>query len=201
MFELLIWRGSHNTVIVFQRGLEDCKSCVRDNHIYDAHWGILSTWVPYKWPGYWIGRPVYEWCVPSCVENNRACERCRLDLSILSLRMLSAIHHWVGVSHQWQCKYRCGETGEGAWWMGRPHPTLYNWPRLETGARPNGPNYPRHPRLEWLCIGRMKYACIVYLRKSISFAHLQINRYNGIADIDPLSPSTFPIPLKARHWF
>lgn len=74
---------------------------------------------------------------------------------------------------------------------GSSHPTQYNWLRLETRACPNGPNYPRYPCLEWLCIGRMKYACIVYLRKSISFAHLQINRYNGIADIDLLS---FDIP-------
>lgn len=55
---------------------------------------------------------------------------------------------------------------------------------------------PSTPCLEWLCIGRMKYACIVYLRKSISFAHLQINRYNGIAGIDLLSPSTFPNSLE-----
>lgn len=70
---------------------------------------------------------------------------------------------------------------------GSSHLTQYNWLRLETTAHPNGPNYPDYPCEEWLCIRRMKYACIVYLTKSISFAHLQINRYNEIADIDLLS--------------
>lgn len=70
---------------------------------------------------------------------------------------------------------------------GSTHPAQYNWSRLETRACPNGPNDPRHPFLKWLCIEKMKYACVVYLRKSISFTHLQINRYNGIAGIDLLS--------------
>lgn len=64
--------------------------------------------------------------------------------------------------------------------------TQYSWQKRESRTCPNGPNYPHYPCVEWLCIRRMKYACIVYLRKSISFPHLQINRYNGIADIDLL---------------
>lgn len=43
-------------------------------------------------------------------------------------------------------------------------------------------------RFKWPHIGRVKNknknACIVYLRKSISFAHRLINRYNGTAVID-----------------
>uniref|UniRef100_A0A0E9SXF8 Uncharacterized protein n=1 Tax=Anguilla anguilla TaxID=7936 RepID=A0A0E9SXF8_ANGAN len=41
--------------------------------------------------------------------------------------------------------------------------------------------------------------CVVYLRKSISFAHLQINRYNGIANIDFLKPPALPSSPVSRN--
>uniref|UniRef100_A0A0E9QHR9 Uncharacterized protein n=1 Tax=Anguilla anguilla TaxID=7936 RepID=A0A0E9QHR9_ANGAN len=47
--------------------------------------------------------------------------------------------------------------------------------------------------------------CVVYLRKSISFAHLQINRYNGIANIDffknPLPSLPSPVSRKLHLSF
>lgn len=74
-----------------------------------------------------------------------------------------------------------------AWWMGQ----LIWHSKIGQGWRPEPVQMdkiiPPTPVWNGFAWGRMKYACIVYLKKSISFPHLQINRYNGIVDIDLLS--------------
>lgn len=134
----------------------------------------------------------YEWCVPSCMETTDLWA-VQTDLSILSYCMLSAIYHWVvyytklGVSTT-----VVRQRGRHDGWVNPSGTVQLDEARDQSLSR--WAKLPHYPCLEWLCIGRMKYACIVYLRKSISFAHLQINRYNGIADIDPpfLRHSQFP---------
>ena len=127
------------------------------------------------------------------VRRQQACELCRLiSLSCHSTCCLLSITEWVYHANDSVSTMVVRQAGEHDGWV-IPSNTvqlaeardqsLSKWTKL-----------PSYSCLEWFCIGRMKYAFIVYLRKSISFAHLQINRYNGIADIDlpSLRHSRFP---------
>lgn len=101
--------------------------------------------------------------------------------------MLWAIHHWAVVSCHWQCKYHSWRDSQRSVIDGSTYPPQHHWLRLQSKAFPKWTKLPSvPPAFHWLCIGRMKYACIVYLRKkkSISFIHLWIDWYNGIADFD-----------------
>lgn len=100
--------------------------------------------------------------------------------SSLHLAILSAVHQRAGASHRREREQRRGEThGETSGRGRRPQPV-----RTDQIS-------PRCSRSERLYIRRMKYAAIVYLRKSIPFARLQINRYRD-RSLPPGLPSTFP---------
>lgn len=116
----------------------------------------------------------------SCTESNRMFTL--ISLSCQSACCVLSITQWVYHAFDSVSTILGRQPAEcDGWSSSLPQ---YHWLGLQSRASPNGPNYPLYPCFQWLCIGRMKYACIVYLRKSISFAHLQINRYNGIADFD-----------------
>lgn len=125
--------------------------------------------------------------------RRQTCELCGLiSLSCHSACCLPSITEWVRHTKDSLSTIAVRQTGKHDGWSS--HVIQRNRPRQETRACPKGPRYPHYHCLEWLCIRRMKYACIVYLRKSILFTHLQINRYKGIADIDlcSLRHSQFP---------
>ncbi|KAG7481937.1 hypothetical protein JOB18_008449 [Solea senegalensis] len=122
--------------------------------------------------------------ISPAAQKQQACEPCGLiSLSCRSACCLLSITEWVyhisdGVS---TIVVRRAEAHDG--WVA-PSDTGQLAETRDPSLSKMDQITPATPCSVWLCIGRMKYACIVYLRKSISFAHLQINRYNGIADID-----------------
>lgn len=68
MFEVLIWLGSVDAVIVFQRGLEDCKSRVREA-TFMMHVERCCLLGPHTAARIFNKAAAYEWCVPSCAET------------------------------------------------------------------------------------------------------------------------------------
>lgn len=140
-------------------------------------------------------------------EKQQSCGWRRLiSLSCHSACWVS-IHHW-GVYHMSDSVSTLvvRQAGEHDGWVlssdtirpvraKRPEP-VHNDQITPPPAPSNPPrSLPPHsvPCLVWLCIRRMDYACIVYLRKSMSLTP-QINRYNGITDID------LNIPFKLHYW-
>lgn len=132
--------------------------------------------------------------VSPVTRRQQACELCRLiSLSCHCACCLLSITKWLYHTKDSGSTIVVRQTGKHDGWV-NPSDTVQL-----AEARDQSPSKwtklpPHYPCLEWLCIRRMKYACIVYLRKSISFAHLQINRYNGIADIDLRSLRHSQIP-------
>lgn len=135
-------------------------------------------------------------CDSPAAGKQQVCELSTLiSLCCHSVCCLLSITEWVYHTSDGVSTTVVWQAGK-AWWMGQP---MWHG-KIGRGWRPEPvqmdqitPTTPAWNGFAWG--GRMKYACIVYLRKSISFPHLQINRYNGIVDID-LAPYDIPNHLK-----
>lgn len=120
---------------------------------------------------------VYDWWPQLHVK-----QQARAPCSLISLSCHSACCE-RSITEQWyhaidSVSTIVGETASGAWSMVPPiHHSTIGW---SYRAKPfpkwtKLPSVP--PAFHWLCIGRMKYACIVYLRKKkIYFIHPSVDR-------------------------
>lgn len=130
---------------------------------------------------------VYDWWPQLHVK-----QQARAPCSLISLSCHSACCE-RSITEQWyhaidSVSTIVGETASGAWSMVPPiHHSTIGW-GYRAKPFPNGPNYPLYPLLstgyaleEWnmpaLSTSEKK-------KKSISFIHLWIDWYNGIADFD-----------------